>query len=236
MVRRVVLITHSDSPKDDRVSAKFAALGYELDWRQPFKGEALGEPDDSVAATVLYGGDEPSDARDWHTDRFPWIATETAWVKACMAKGVHTLGICLGGNMITHALGAAVGPPDHGLHEFGYYRLDVSEAGRDIIPDGLVVTEDHYHAFDLPHGAVHLARSEAYPHQAYRYGDTTYAFQFHPEVTPTGFSRWQDSKSARWDKPGMQSREEQDAIRTAHDPAQARWIDGFLESFMAGVA
>ncbi len=236
MARRVVLITHSHSPKDDRVSAKFAALGYDLDWRQPFKGEALGEPDDSVAATVLYGGGEPSDARDWHTDRFPWLAAETAWVEACMTKGVYTLGICLGGHMITHALGAAIGPPDHGLHEFGYYRLDVSAAGRDIIPDGLVVTEDHYHAFDLPDGAVHLARSEAYANQAYRYGNTTYAFQFHPEVTPTGFTRWQDSKPSRWDKPGVQSREEQDTIRAEHDPAQAKWIDGFLENFMAGGA
>ena len=233
MAQRVVLITHSDSPKDDRVSAKFAALGYDLDWRQPFKGDELGEPDETVAATVVYGGGEPSDARDWHTDRFPWIGAETAWVQACMAKRIHTLGICLGGGIISHSLGAAVGPPDHGLHEFGFYRLNVTEAGRDTIPDGLYVTESHYHAFDLPDGAVHLAGSDAYPNQAYRYGDITYAFQFHPEVTPTGFNRWQDREWAPWDQPGVQSRAEQDALRAVHDPAQAKWIDGFLDKFMA---
>ena len=79
-------------------------------------------------------------------------------------------------------------------------------------------------------------RYDEAPGVAYRYGDTTYAFQFHPEVTPIGFTRWQDSKPSQWGQPAMQSREEQDAIRTAHDPAQAKWIDGFLENFMAGVA
>ena len=233
MAQRVVLITHHESAKDDRVSAHFASLGYALDWRRPFAGEELGEPDGSVAATVLYGGGEPDDARNWHTDRFPWIAAETAWVKACMAKQIPTLGICLGGGMISHALGAAIGPPDHGLHEFGYYALNVTEAGLGVIPDGLIVTESHYHAFGLPDGAVLLAASEAYPTQAYRYGETTYALQFHPEVTPLGFRRWQDRDWAPWGKPGAQSREQQNALQAAHDPAQAEWIAGFIDRLMA---
>ena len=233
MGKRVVLIIHHESSKDDRVSARYAALGYDLDWREPFAGDDLGEPDESVAATVLYGGGEPSDARDWHTDRFPWITAETAWVQACMARHIPTLGICLGGCIISHALGAAVGPPDHGLHEFGYYRLKTTDEGRHVIPDGLVVSESHYHAFDLPDGAVLLAASESYPTQAYRYGETTYALQFHPEVTPAGFRRWQDRPWAPWGKPGVQSREEQDALQAAHDEAQAEWIEGFIDRLMS---
>ncbi len=237
MGKRVVLIIHHESSKDDRVSARFAALGYDLDWREPFAGDDLGEPDESVAATVLYGGGEPSDARDWHTDRFPWIAAETAWVQACMARHIPTLGICLGGCIISHALGAVIGPPDHGLHEFGYYALRVTAEGRrkdhGEIPDGLIVTQAHYHGFDLPDGAVRLAASDSYPNQAYRYGETTYAFQFHPEVTPQGFRRWQDGDWAHWGKPGAQTREQQDRLRAAHDPAQAEWIAGFIDRLMA---
>lgn len=233
MAQRVVLITHDDSPKDDRVSARLAALGYALDWRRPYAGDELGEPDETVAATVLYGGADPKDARDWHSGRFPFIAAETAWVRACMAKNIPTLGICLGGGIISHALGAAIGPPEHGLHEFGYYRLKVTEEDRGEIPDNLVVTEIHYHGFDLPDGAVLLAASESYPVQAYRYGETTYALQFHPEITPAGFRRRQDADWAPWGKPGVQTREEQDALCAAHDAAQAEWIEGFLDSFMA---
>lgn len=236
MTMRVVLITHSNQSRDDRVSARFAALGYDLDWRQPFAGDDLGAPDDTVAATVLYGGGDPADAADWHTDRFPWIAAETAWVTACIAKQIPTLGICLGGGIISHALRAAIGPPDHGLHEFGYYRLTVTEEGSRIIPDGLVVTESHYHAFDVPDGAVLLAASDAYPTQAYRYGASTYALQFHPEITPTGFRRWQDSDGAPWGKPGVQSREEQDSLQATHDPAQAAWIEGFIDHLMTAEA
>lgn len=233
MTRRIVLITHNESPKDDRVSARLAALGHALDWRRPYAGDELGEPDETVAATVLYGGGEPDDARDWHCDRFPFIAAETAWVRACMAKHIPTLGICLGGCIISHALGAAIGPPDHGLHEFGYYPLIVTAEGRAEIPDGLIVTEAHYHGFGLPAGAVRLAASEAYPNQAYRHGETTYAFQFHPEVTPEGFRRWREVDGAPWGKPGAQTREQQDALCAAHDPAQAEWIEGFLDRFMA---
>ena len=233
MARRVVLIPHDDLPNDDRVSAYFAALGYDLDWRRPCAGDALGEPDGSVAATVLYGGRDPHDAGDWHSGRFPFIAAETAWVRACMARHIPTLGICLGGGIISHALGAAVGPPDHGLHEFGYYPLIVTEQGRGEIPDGLMVVQNHYHGFGLPDGAVCLAGSAAYPVQAYRHGATSYAFQFHPEVTPQGFRRNQDADGAPWGKPGAQSREEQDALCAAHDPALAAWMQGFLDRFMA---
>ena len=233
MAQRVVLIPHDDLPNDDRVSAYFAALGYELDWHRPCAGDALGEPDGSVAATVLYGGRDPHDAGDWHSDRFPFIAAETAWVRACMARHIPTLGICLGGAIISHALGAAVGPPDHGLHEFGYYPLIVTEQGRGDIPDGLMVVQNHYHGFGLPDGSVRLAGSAAYPVQAYRHGATTYAFQFHPEVTPRGFRRNQDANWAPWGRPGVQSREEQDALCAAHDPALAAWMQGFLDRFMA---
>ncbi len=146
---------------------------------------------------------------------------------------IPTLGICLGGGIISHALGAAIGPPDHGLHEFGYYPLIVTEEGSAEIPAGLVVTEIHYHGFDLPAGAVLLAASEYYPNQAYRHGATTYAFQFHPEITPEGFRRRQNADWAPWGKPGVQSREEQDALCAVHDPAQAEWIEGFLDRFMA---
>ncbi|MCH7944227.1 MAG: glutamine amidotransferase [Proteobacteria bacterium] len=233
MARRVVLITHNDSPRDDRVSARLAALGYALDWRQPYAGDALGEPDETIAATVLYGGGDPADAGDWHSGRYPFIAAETAWVRACMAQHIPTLGICLGGGIVSHALGAAIGPPDHGLHEFGYYKLKVTAEGRAEIPDGMVVTQSHYHGFGLPDGAVLLAASEAYPVQAYRYGEITYALQFHPEVTPAGFRRWQDRDWAPWGKPGVQTREQQDALRAVHDPAQAAWIEGFVDRLMA---
>lgn len=229
MSRRVVLIQHDLDPHDDRASAHLAGLGYTLDWRYPFQGDTLGEPDGSVAATVLYGGGDPKDERDWHTDRYPFIAAETRWVEACMAKDIPTVGFCLGGQMIAHALGAAIGPHPEGLHEFGYYPLEVSGEGGAEIPDGLVVTQAHYHGFDLPHGTRHLAGSASFPCQAFARGATTYGFQFHPEITVAGFRRWRDGDWAPWGKPGVQTRAEQDRLAAEHDPRQHAWLTGLLD-------
>jgi len=40
----------------------------------------------------------------------------------------------------------------------------------------------HHDTFDLPAGAVLLASSERYPHQAFRVGTHAYGLQFHVEV------------------------------------------------------
>ena len=44
----------------------------------------------------------------------------------------------------------------------------------------------HWHGdtFALPEGAWHLASSDLYPNQAFRWGRWTYGLQFHVEVTP----------------------------------------------------
>jgi len=48
----------------------------------------------------------------------------------------------------------------------------------------------HGDTFGIPAGAVHLARSQAYPHQAFRYGEAAYAVQFHVEVTGDMLAEW----------------------------------------------
>ncbi|MGH6927703.1 MAG: type 1 glutamine amidotransferase, partial [Dongiaceae bacterium] len=64
-------------------------------------------------------------------------------------------------------------------------------AGRAEIPDGLHVVQSHYHEFALPAGATLLATSALYTHQAFRHGRAAYGLQFHAEVTPAIFRRWQ---------------------------------------------
>lgn len=226
MARRVVLIKHEDSPRDDRASVWLAARGFALDWRHPFDGDDLGKPGDDVAGTVLYGG-APSVTEP---DRYPFLVGEARWVERCVRRDIPTLGLCLGGQVIANALGARVGPSAHGFHEFGYYPLFPSAAGRPMFPEALVVTQAHYHEFAIPDGATLLAKSALYPHQAFRYGARTFAFQFHPEVTIAGFRRWQDAEWAPWDMPGVQSRDEQDALAAEHDRAQHAWFTGFLET------
>jgi GMP synthase-like glutamine amidotransferase len=54
----------------------------------------------------------------------------------------------------------------------------------------------HWHGetFDIPRGAVRLAKSKIYPNQAFRYGNSAYAFQFHIEVKKDMIYEWLKSE------------------------------------------
>lgn len=54
----------------------------------------------------------------------------------------------------------------------------------------LEVFQWHGDTFDLPAGAVWLARSERFPHQAFRLGRREYGLQFHVEVTLPTVRQW----------------------------------------------
>ncbi len=55
---------------------------------------------------------------------------------------------------------------------------------------GPLALQWHGDTFGIPAGAVHLARSAAYPNQAFRFGETAYAVQFHVEVTGRMLAEW----------------------------------------------
>ena len=100
------------------------------------------------------------------------------------------LGVCLGAQQLALALGAEVttGPGPRSASG----RVELTGPGRwdpVVGPEygGLSDTTVpcvHWHqdTFSLPDGAVHLAASRPFPHQAFRWGDRAYGFQFHVEV------------------------------------------------------
>ena len=225
MSRRIVLVKHNNDPNDDRASLHLAARGFELDWRYPYAGDSLPADDAEVAGTVVYGGGQgvPDIARH------PFLAAEARWMKSCVERGLPTLGICLGAQILAHAYGAKVGPHPEGLQEFGFYDLEPTNEGAATIPAGLAVPQMHYHTFDLPAGATLLASSRAYRNQAMQLAEKAFGFQFHPEQTAATFKRWQQKPWAPWGKPGVQTREEQDARAEQHDGAVGIWFTGFLD-------
>ncbi|WP_434622383.1 glutamine amidotransferase-related protein [Tabrizicola sp. M-4] len=222
--RKLVLVRHGDDPPDDRVVSFAVMNGFDPVLLRPFKGDVLPTLDASIAGSVIYGG--PFSV--FEEDRHPFLRAEADWIRACMANAVPLLGICQGAQQIARVMGAEVGPPASGLHEFGYYPVSPTEEGRDLLPETLYMTQAHYHTFAIPDGAVHLATSPLYPNQAFRIGDRTFGFQFHPECTIEGFRRWQSTPWAAYGKPGAQTRAEQDALMLDHDARQAEWFYAFL--------
>jgi len=143
---------------------------------KPLAGQAL--PDhDEVAGAVVMGGPMNVDEIDVH----PELATEREWLAAAAHKELPVLGICLGAQLLARALGAEVKPGEG--PELGYAPVEILDPD-DPIVGGLApsTTVLHWHgdAFDLPEGAIHLARSARTEVQAFRHGNA-WGVLFHPE-------------------------------------------------------
>ena len=229
---RIVLIRHSDEPEDDRVVTFFRRQGATVDTVKPFKGEALGEVDGSVAASVVFGGP----FNTYEEDKHPFLHEENRWIERCLERDVPILGICQGAQSMARVLGAYTGPKQGEHCEFGYYEIFPTEAGRAYFPERMVVTQSHFHEFHIPHGAEHLASSEGFSYQAFKYGASAFGFQFHAEVTPNGFRRWQHADRAIQAMSGAQTRARQDELMAEHDAAQGAWFMEFMQGHFQAAA
>ena len=153
----------------------------ELRLCHPYRGEPLPAPDE-LDGLVVMGG--PMGVGDTAEHRY--LARESKLIAAIVHAGRPVLGVCLGAQLLAHALGARVyrGERD----EIGCGAVSLTAAGREDPVLGSVGTATlpvvHWHrdTFELPADATLLASSERFPHQAFRVGTRAYGLQFHVEV------------------------------------------------------
>jgi GMP synthase (glutamine-hydrolysing) len=69
--------------------------------------------------------------------------------------------------------------------------------------------------------------------QGFRCGPNAFGFQFHPEVTLEMKKSWTLSASERLKSPGAQQRGVHLSMHTLYDPPLDRWINGFLDRWLA---
>jgi GMP synthase-like glutamine amidotransferase len=132
------------------------------------------------------------------TDDFPWLESERALIRDVVDAGLPVLGVCLGAQQLAAALGAEV--TTGAVEEIGPGEVALTADGRRdpvLGPEynglaGTSVPCVHWHrdTFALPDGAVHLAATRAYPHQAFRVGSRAYGLQFHVEVDESLADAW----------------------------------------------
>ena len=111
------------------------------------------------------------------------------------------IGHCLGGQLMTRALGGTVSPspkPEIGWQHIDYVDDPLVEHWFGPTPTPTVI-QWHYEAFSLPTGATKLASSSACPNQAWALGPHL-AMQFHIEMDAKKAQEWAHDEEPKWAK------------------------------------
>lgn len=183
---RVLAFRHADGEDLGSIQPILEARGVRVECVDLYAGAPL--PDARAAAGLIFMGGAMC-----ANDGLDFLRREIDLLREAVHRSQPLFGVCLGAQLIAKALGAGV--TQGAAPETGWSSIQLSEAaGSDSIFRGLEgVTEVfqlHRDAFDLPSGAVRLARSEACENQAFRMNETTYGVQFHPEMTPEMAEDW----------------------------------------------
>jgi GMP synthase-like glutamine amidotransferase len=152
-----------------------------------FKGDPLPNPD-KVDLLIIMGG--PMNIYEEYS--YPWLIPEKIFIRKVIDSEIPVLGICLGGQLISSALGGIITRSD--LPEYGWHSVtrvsgslekllhigDIS--GKDLFPDEITIFQWHQDTYSIPTGAICLYTSETCRNQAFIYNSRVIGLQFHPEM------------------------------------------------------
>jgi GMP synthase-like glutamine amidotransferase len=153
---------------------------HEIDLGKPAPASIL-----AYSGMVLMGG--PMSVND----DLPWIAPILGLIREAVDNDIPVLGHCLGGQLMSKALGATI--TQNPVKEIGWGAVNVSqnEAAKHWFGSIETFNAFHWHGetFALPAGAIHLLASPYCQNQAWGIGKHL-AFQTHIEMTVEMVQKW----------------------------------------------
>ncbi len=189
-MKKVLVFQHVPHEGLGTIESFLKRSGIAIDYCGLFWESPIPKNSDDYDFVISMGGPMNVD----EIDRYPFLRAERMFPSKAIQSGKSVLGICLGAQMIARALHAKVYPGPQ--KEIGWFPIRLPEAGkkdsvfRNVKDLNPIVFQWHSDTFDLPKGAIPLASSPLFPHQAFRFGKSVYAFQFHIEVTREMIYDW----------------------------------------------
>jgi GMP synthase (glutamine-hydrolysing) len=204
---RVLSLTHSDTDPSQIFGRVARERGHELH-EGAFPDEAHPDEPDRYGAILVFGGTMNTHEDELH----PWLRSEKDFLREALERDVPVFGVCLGGQLLADAAGGRVSKLT--VPEIGWYDVELTDEAADDpvfreLPRRFPSFQWHSYTFDLPDGAVALARNETCL-QAYRL-DGSWGVQFHPEVEARVLDTWIDNFDTN-----------EDAQRLGRDTASGR--------------
>jgi len=178
----VLVLQHADHETPGLVGQALQAKRIGLEFVRAHRGEPVPRELGDAVGLLVMGG--PMGV--YEADRYPHLRDELRLIEVALSEGRPVLGICLGSQLVAHALGADVRKAQK---EVGWHTVTLTEDGLlDPLFKGLESSFMGFHwhgdVFDLPPGATSLARSELTGCQVFRHGTSVYGLLTHMEVTP----------------------------------------------------
>ena len=148
-------------------------------------GDAVPPSASAYSGLVFMGG--PMSVND----ELPWIPKVEALIRDAVDKDIPLLGHCLGGQLISKALGAVVSRNPVKEIGWGEVRVADNDIARGWFGGIKTFQAFHWHGetFTLPRGATHLLSSAYCTNQAYAIGKHL-ALQCHVEMTAEMIAAW----------------------------------------------
>ena len=158
-----------------------------------------------------------------------WIDETVAWVSEAIDRGLPTLGVCFGHQLVASAIGGEVA--DMGEYELGYreIRHDGDPLFDGIADPFLAFTTHSDTVTTLPTAATVVAEND-YGVQAFRYGPAV-GVQFHPEYDRATAERVTQRKDLAQDRiDGVLAGITDDAVDRAAPAATV--FENFVDQFV----
>jgi GMP synthase-like glutamine amidotransferase len=172
-------------------------------------------------------------------DELPWIAPMLALVREAVDADVPVIGHCLGGQLLSKALGGAV--TRNPVKEIGWSPVNVlsnAAAGLWSLPGAFLSYHWHGETFSIPQNATRVWSSAHCENQAFTIG-RHFGMQCHIEVTEEIIENWCESGADEISEnvgrsPVVQTAEEMrvrlgerlDALHAVADRVYDRWTEG----------